>query len=204
MKSKVLENKRQKEEALVNSAFNLLTKKEIHAITISDIVNNAGVAKGTFYLYFKDKYQICDYVIQRESEKLFLKAHKALMQSDIEDFDDRIVFWINQVILQLEQNPAFVHFTQRNLTWGLFRRNKPLDEQKEEYNIVSEFEMEAAKQGYRFDNPTVVLYTLIELVSSTCYGCILFQEPLPMDEYRPHLFKAIYAILRDAKREITD
>ena len=29
-----------------------------YGYTISDIVEKAGVAKGTFYLYFKDKYAI--------------------------------------------------------------------------------------------------------------------------------------------------
>ena len=34
------------------------TSKGIQKTSISDIVEDAGVAKGTFYLYFKDKYDI--------------------------------------------------------------------------------------------------------------------------------------------------
>lgn len=63
MKSKVLENKRNKETSLLNSAFDLFTKKDIHSVTVQDIVKKANVAKGTFYLYFKDKYQIRDVLI---------------------------------------------------------------------------------------------------------------------------------------------
>ncbi|MCF0106616.1 MAG: TetR/AcrR family transcriptional regulator [Holdemanella sp.] len=204
MKSKVLENKRMKQEALTNSAFNLLIQKDIHEITISDIAKDAGVAKGTFYLYFKDKYHICDYVVQKESEKLFLKAHEALVASDIENFEDRMVFWINQVIMQLEENPVILRFVQKNFTWGLFRVKDQQYEIIEEYNITKEFEIEARKKGFRYDNPAITLYTLIELVASTCYGCILFSQPMSMDDYRPYLFEAIYAILRAAKREIKE
>ena len=53
---KAAENKQQKREALLNTAFKLFTTKGLHNTSIADIVEQAGVAKGTFYLYFKDKY----------------------------------------------------------------------------------------------------------------------------------------------------
>ena len=55
---KVDENKKHKREALLNTAYELFTTKGTNATAISDIVRQAGVAKGTFYLYFKDKYDI--------------------------------------------------------------------------------------------------------------------------------------------------
>ena len=48
-------NKKRKKSALYNTAFELFTTKGLAKTTISDIVENAGVAKGTFYLYFKQK-----------------------------------------------------------------------------------------------------------------------------------------------------
>lgn len=57
MKKKVLENKKQKENALLQAAFDLLVEQDVHSISVSDIVEKAGLAKGTFYLYFKDKYE---------------------------------------------------------------------------------------------------------------------------------------------------
>ena len=55
---KVESNKKQKKDALFNTAFELFTTKGTNKTTISDIADKAGVAKGTFYLYFKDKYDI--------------------------------------------------------------------------------------------------------------------------------------------------
>ena len=51
---KLESNKKKKEDALYNTAFELFTTKGTNKTTISDIVEKAGVAKGTFYLYFKD------------------------------------------------------------------------------------------------------------------------------------------------------
>ena len=47
---KVDENKKKKKEALFNTAYELFTTKGINATAISDIVEKAGVAEGTFYL----------------------------------------------------------------------------------------------------------------------------------------------------------
>lgn len=41
-------NKKRKKSALYNTAFELFTTKGLAKTTISDIVENAGVAKGTF------------------------------------------------------------------------------------------------------------------------------------------------------------
>ena len=55
---KVDENKHQKMDALFQSAYDLFLNQGIEKTSISDIAKKAGVAKGTFYLYFKDKYDI--------------------------------------------------------------------------------------------------------------------------------------------------
>ena len=55
---KIDNNKQMKRESLLDSAFSLFINNGFSKTSISDIVNNAGVAKGTFYLYFKDKYDI--------------------------------------------------------------------------------------------------------------------------------------------------
>ena len=54
--SKLENNKKKKKDALLNTAFELFITKGIQNTSISNIVEKAGVAKGTFYLYFSDKY----------------------------------------------------------------------------------------------------------------------------------------------------
>ena len=69
---KVDENKHQKMDALFQSAYDLFLNQGIEKTSISDIAKKAGVAKGTFYLYFADKYEIRDRLIARtEHTKLW-------------------------------------------------------------------------------------------------------------------------------------
>lgn len=49
---KIEVNKKQKKESLLNTAFSLFTSKGFQKTSISDIVNSAGVAKGTFIYIF--------------------------------------------------------------------------------------------------------------------------------------------------------
>ena len=53
---KIESNKQQKQTSLLNTAFQLFTTKGVNKTSIAEISQQAGIAKGTFYLYFKDKY----------------------------------------------------------------------------------------------------------------------------------------------------
>lgn len=201
MKPKVLENKKNKKNALLKSAFDLFTKTDIHSVSVQDIVKQAGVAKGTFYLYFKDKYQARDVLIQNEAMRLFNNAHLELEKNDIQDFEDAVVYIINQVLLQLENNPIILKFIERNLSWGIFHEHLQNTIEGNTLDLVSNFRSLAEKNGYYFDRPEVVLYIIIETAGSTCYNSILYDQPLPIKEFKPYLFQSIRAILRSYKAE---
>ena len=66
-----VEETKAKKEALFRTAYELFTTKGINSTAISDIVEKAGVAKGTFYLYFKDKYDIKNKLIAHKTKELF-------------------------------------------------------------------------------------------------------------------------------------
>ena len=82
---KVEDNKKLKMNTLLQTAFDLFTGKGFAKTTVSDIVNQAGLAKGTFYLYFKDKYDLRDKLIAFKASQLFDDAHKALDAAVIPD-----------------------------------------------------------------------------------------------------------------------
>jgi len=80
---KVETNKKQKNTTLLQTSFELFTEKGFTKTTISDIVNRAGLAKGTFYLYFKDKYDLRDKLVTYKTSQLFGNAHMALIEQNL-------------------------------------------------------------------------------------------------------------------------
>ena len=108
---KVDENKHQKMDALFQSAYDLFLNQGIEKTSISDIAKKAGVAKGTFYLYFADKYEIRDRLIARTASRLFQRAHKALETADIPEFEDKIIFIVDYVLNAMQKNKLILRIS---------------------------------------------------------------------------------------------
>ena len=92
-------NKKQKKNALLQTAFDLFRDKGFAKTTISDIVSDAGLAKGTFYLYFKDKYDLRDKLIAHKAGQLFADAHHALLDQKFNSFEDQIICSCRSIII---------------------------------------------------------------------------------------------------------
>ena len=194
---KIAQNKKAKEEALFRTAFELFTTKGIEKTTISDIVEKAGVAKGTFYLYFKDKSDIRDKLVTYETGRLFYRAHKALDQTEIQGFENKLFFIIDHILAELNNNHPLLEFTSKNLSWGIYRSAYVEHSygDKERYQFYQAYLQLLEKSEKKYSCPDLMLFTIIEMVGATGYGCILYQEPVSLEEYMPYLHKAIQGIL---------
>ena len=183
-----------KKQRLLDTAFSLFTNKGIKNTSIQEIVDNANVAKGTFYLYFKDKYELQDILITKKSEKLFHDALTALRKNYIKNFADQIIFIINYVIDELKKKPMLLKFISKNLSWGVY--NKSIikiyeNGEKDESGFYNLFIKGIKENNINIDNPEVTLFMILELVSSTCFTSILEKRPLPIDDYKPYLYDTI-------------
>lgn len=192
MKKEAKEN--EKEVRLLKTAFELFTEKGIKDTSIQEIVDNANVAKGTFYLYFKDKYEIRDILIAKKSEKLFKDALEELRKNYISNLSDQVIFIINYVINELSKAPTLLKFISKNLSWGIYSKTvlKIYEAKGEEKDsIYSLFLKGVEENNIPLKNAEVTLYMIIELVSSTCFNSIIYGDPLPIEEFKPYLYEAI-------------
>lgn len=193
-------NEENKETRLLNTAFKLFTEKGIKDTSIQEIVDNADVGKGTFYLYFKDKYEIRDILITKKSYKLFNEALTALRKTTINNLSDQIIFIINHVIDELKKNQLLLKFISKNLSWGIYSKtvNKIYENSENDEDGIYQLFLKGVKENnIKLKNPDVTLYMIIELVSSTCFNSILYNEPLPIDEYKPYLFEIIEKLINN-------
>ena len=190
----------QKENRLLESAFKLFTEKGLKETSIQGIVYESNVAKGTFYLYFKDKYELRDILIEKKSKKLFSDAVDALRKNYIKSLDDQIIFIVNYIINELSKNTVLLKFISKNLSWGVYSKtvNKLYqNSENEEDGVYPLFLKGIKEQNIKLKNPDVTLYMIIELVSSTCFNSILYNEPLPIEQYKPFLYDAIRKLMHE-------
>lgn len=192
------ENKLEKEKRLLETAFKLFTEKGVKDTSIQDIVDNAQVAKGTFYLYFKDKYEIRDVLIAKQSKKLFQDAVDNLHKNYISNFSDQIIFVINYIIDELTSNTLLLKFISKNLSLGIYNKAvmKIYENNEQKENGIYQLFMKGVKENnLKIKNPEVTLFMIIELVSSTCFNSILYKEPLSIENFKPYLYDAIRKLI---------
>lgn len=193
--SKVENNKEQKRNSLLDSAFTLFINNGFNKTSISDIVAKAGVAKGTFYLYFKDKYDIRNHLISHKANQVFQAACAELMKhKELEDFEEQVLFIIDSILDQLSQNHNLVLLLSKHLSWGFFTDFLAVALGEDRPAIYTIYKTMLAHASHTYRTPDLMMYMIIELVSGISYNTILYEQPMPLEEIKKPLYEVIRGI----------
>ncbi len=194
---KLDEKKKQKREALLGAAYDLFTSQGIFDTSISDIVKKAEMAKGTFYLYFKDKFDIRTALITEKAGKLFSVVREKMRDKRADSLEETVIQLVDIIIDELEADKRMLEFISKNLRWGIFHKvileggNEVSDSFYDWYNELIQ------SSGRTFRNHELMIYMIVELVNSTCYNVILYQEPVGLEELKEELAHLIPVIIQN-------
>lgn len=196
---KLFQKKLKKEKTLIDVAYELFISKGVNETAIDDIVKKAGVAKGTFYLYFKDKYDIIDKIILKKTTLIIEETLDVLNKQEIADFSDRTIFFIDYIIEALRKDKRLLKLIYKNLSWGLFRKAIANPEQNNRMDeIIKELMKNLKITDSNYGELEKTLFMIIELTGSVCYSSIILEEPDNIDAMKPILFKIIRKMLPEA------
>lgn len=198
MKSKLELNQIKKKNDLVKAAYDLFATDGINNTAISDIAKKAGVGKGTFYLYFKDKYDILDQIILKKSTELLEEALFSAKSFEFKDSADALIFVTDYILEYLKRNKVLLRILHKNLSVSLYKR--VLKDEKNYRELTQVLKLYAAKMhedyGYSYQESMRLLFIILEMVSSIAYSTIIENEPENIDEIRPLLFLSIRKMIR--------
>lgn len=110
----------QRRMVILDAALRVFAAKGYHAASISDIVDEAGVARGTFYLYFESKDAVFVALIENLVEHLQSHIIGVELGPDAPSMDKQLVATVRRVLETLRQNRALANI--------LFREAVGLDE----------------------------------------------------------------------------
>lgn len=198
--SKIKENKKRKEEDLFTAAYELFTTKGTKNTAIDEIVKKAGVAKGTFYLYFKDKYDIINKLILKKSIQIVEDGIRKTEEENIESFEDQTIFFIDYVINYFKTNKLLLKLINKNFSCGLYKRTMLSDEEshRDVREIMKNFiDNLQNKYGMNLQEAELTIFMIFELVGGVCYSSIVLGEPEDIDKVKPILFRKILAMMRN-------
>lgn len=195
IKSKIEINKAEKKTRLLNNAYELFGTKGFSDTSISDIVKKAGVAKGTFYLYFKNKEDIRNQLVTDQSQKLFTNAINAMNTENLETFDERLIYIIDHVIEQLKQDDSILTFIDRDLSLGFYSKEIEKIFNDNAMGLYQMFIDGIKREHIQVNNADMTFFMIVELISVTCYRCMVQKIPCDIDTYKPYLYAGVKALI---------
>ena len=122
-----------------------------------------------------------------------------MKKTDTPNFEDQIIFVIEHIIDALDKNHVLLKFISKNLSLGIYNQavTKIADlKGSNEDSIYNIFMNGIEKNNIILENPEATLFMIIELSSSTAFNSILYNMPLPIEQFKPILFKEIRKILK--------
>lgn len=194
---KIETKKENKRKDLLNAAFDLFIANGFHNTSIADIVQKAGIAKGTFYLYFKDKTDIRNRLISSKATLLFQNAWIKLNQTPLTQLDEQFIFLTDEILHALESDKSLLFFLSKHLSWGIFRSSMTEEKSPDGISARELYEQLIARSGCQFQSPEIIIYLVIELVAGVSYNAILYHDPADIEELKPYLHTLIRRIVSD-------
>jgi AcrR family transcriptional regulator len=99
-------DKAERRQQILSNARDVFAKRGYHAAKIDDIVAAAGVARGTFYLYFEDKRAIFEEIVDNTFSRLGLAVMRVDTEHPSRTVADQIEENIQRIVHALLEDPA--------------------------------------------------------------------------------------------------
>ncbi len=108
--------KRNRREDILKAAIGIFSHKGYHDTSISDIIKKAGIARGTFYLYFENKRQIFNSILTALLEELDRCIKKIEIENDRPHPLEQLRGNLTRVFTLLIENPDLSRILLRHAT----------------------------------------------------------------------------------------
>ena len=186
---KITKKKNEKYTKILDTALGLFEKNGTHLVSIDEIVKGAGVAKGTFYLYFKDRYDLISTLIIEKASKYMSLLSDEYEPRDFGDVSTSVRHYIEYISDFLQKNKTLCILIEKNLNTCVNAvaqtKEGPIKELYEK--IFSEL----INCGVAEAEARAKLYLYIELLVSSCCNAIIRETPYTIEELKPHLCQII-------------
>lgn len=190
------EKKLLKRNRILDAAYELFSSKGMNMTAIDEVVKKAGVAKGTFYLYFRDKYDLTDQIILHKSTQLVRQVLvEVCEQGEQEGLDavGQILLLLDKLISTMAQNRPILTLLSGKLStvYDLLMADET-SEFRENAQRLTELLMQI---GLTAEQARKQLYVMLNMFCSVCCNAILSGSPYSVDELRPEIQRMAQKLL---------
>lgn len=196
--SKVSEKQQNKRANILDAAYELFIEKSFNNTSIDDVVKSAGIAKGTFYLYFKDKHDLMERIIIRKGALILRYVLEELMKKKETckmTFSEQMLFITEKIVDYLETHKEIITLMGKNFSSCLSYFSTIEDDELK--SMLSELVQENIENGFSEQETLKRIYLIVTLVGSVCYDSFVFESPFKISEIKPLLYRSVEAIISE-------
>ncbi len=190
--------KLEKKMKILDTAFSLFKDSSISATAIDDIVKATGIARGTFYLYFKDKSDLIEQIILYKSTEYMKEILKnTLNKEKHKDFDfiEIIREFLNCFIDFLIKNKDILPVMSKNLSSSI--KHLPDFYDSEISQIYEIMIGHMVNMGYTPETAHMTAIIIIDMAGSVCSDAILHSKPFPIEEIRDTVVESAVTLIKN-------
>ncbi len=188
-------NKQAKRMKILDAAYDLFIKNGINTTPIDEVVKKAGVAKGTFYLYFNDRHDLIDQLTIYRSAMMIkdmIVKWKQTYELPGMSFTEKIISIADLTVVYLKDNKELIPLIDKNLTACFNLLSDSSGEFKEAFDGVVELFL---NEGYTDERAKRRIYMIAGMISSACSDAILNRGPYPLDEITDEIHMILNKLL---------
>ncbi len=186
----IARKKADKRNRLLDAANHLFTENGVSPTTIAMICEEAGIAKGTFYLYFKDKDDILRSLTKRISLTILKNAYHTVNSIQV-GFVDKLVLMADYLLDLFQNDPDMLNVMKKDFIWPISEQEFLTTDDDTMSLIRENIEDYAMTVEISEHQILVRLYALISMLCSIAYSSIIDDFPDSIDSLKQEIFTMI-------------
>lgn len=190
MSGLIARKKEDKRNRLLDAANILFTENGVSSTTIAEICSHAGIAKGTFYLYFKDKEDILRALTKRISLTILKTTYQKVKDTTL-SFEDRIILMADSLLDLFQNDPDMLTVMKKDFIWPISEEEFLTTDDETMSMIRNNIEEYAKSISITEHQILVRLYALISMLCSIAYSSIIDHFPDTINSLKPEIFSMI-------------
>lgn len=183
-----------KRSRIQDAAVALFHEQGVEATSVNVIVKRANVAKGTFYVYYKDKKELISQILTKQHGCLMNDILNHSYEAALANSTCWKRTFIDELITYYIQHPKLLRTIQKNIA-SILDTKEHRDmvfthiERMPDFLKLLRREQETEKKALnRF-------LMMMEIIGFVCYNAIFFEQPDSIEEILPELRETMFKML---------
>lgn len=175
-----------KRHRIQSAAIQLFQEQGVETTTVNEIVQRANVAKGTFYVYYKDKKELISQILTKQHGCLLNNIINQSYAHSGGDVKMWKITFVNNLIAYYLEHPKLLKSIQKNIS-SIFVTE---EHRNEVFQRVEKLELflETLARAQESKKQTMNRFMLMmEIIGIVCYNAIFFQHPDGIENILPEL-----------------